>query len=65
MIPIKEFVQLIEDAEEAFKKNNFEAIGRINTRLSDVGASIYWEEGTAYFLTMNPNERLPFEDSDA
>lgn len=62
-MPVKRFQQIVREAETAYKKEDWEIIGRLNQELSTINTGIYWQDdGKSYLWTLSKNGAIPFDD---
>lgn len=63
-IPVRRFGQIVEEAEAAYKNQDYVTIGKLNQELATINAGLFWQDGVSYLLTLNVNEPLPFDEPD-
>lgn len=63
MIPVREFAEIIEVADTAYKCGDYQTIARINKRLATVNINLFWgEDGEPYTVILNRPDIIKPED---
>lgn len=61
-IPVKRFGQIVKEAEQAYKREDWLTIGRLNQELNAINTGMWFQNGEGYLWALRNGEPLPFDD---
>ena len=61
-LPVRRFAQIVDLAEEAYKKEDWITIGRLNQELNEINTGMWFQNGKSYLWMLWNGEPLPFDD---
>jgi hypothetical protein len=61
-IPVKRFAQIVDEAERAYKREDWLTIGKLNQELNAINTGVWFQDGVAYCWALHRDGALPFDE---